>query len=153
RRCSAACTVFFERQVEPIQRAPHRGKPGGTVQRVAKFRKRLIRTRRDQRAELTFSAGKRLLLKHLLLSGRHLSTLPPPLHDAIHPRAAHSKLRRDLFGGQSRVTVRQYACSQIHRVRRHSSLPTRQVLWLPYYVQSENALIWKDLSIAFRRID
>ena len=55
-----------------------------------------------------------------------LAGLAPPLHQAINPRTAHPKLCRDLFGRQSRVRIRQHPRAQVHRIRRHSSLPAKE---------------------------
>ena len=57
RRCSSACTVFFDGEIQLIERAPDRRQAGRRPQRLAQSRlERRIRPRRHQRAQAIASA-------------------------------------------------------------------------------------------------
>src|SRR5262249_28141766 len=76
-----------------------------------------------------------------LLSGRERARFPPPLDQAMHPRAAHTERRRNIIGVTARIPRPRDPLPQIHRIRRHRHLPSDgEVPRPPYYVQVKTAL-------------
>src|SRR6266566_6872874 len=73
RRCSSACTVFFECEIQLIEGAPDRGQAGGRPQRLADLRQRRIGPCRDQRRQ-AIEVGRRQRTR----SEEHTSELQSP---------------------------------------------------------------------------
>jgi hypothetical protein len=84
------------------------------VEGLAQLRERAVRLSIDERAQAILLTSERLCLEDLLLARGHFPGFTAPLRQAIDPRPADPKLRRDVLRRQSRVPVLQYARPQVH---------------------------------------
>src|SRR5204863_1877676 len=90
RRCSSACTVFFECEIQLIEGAPDRGQAGGRPQRLADLRQRRIGPCRDQRRQaIEVGRRQRTPAKFYWPERRECSRFASTLFERIDPRAAH----------------------------------------------------------------
>src|SRR5262249_1369929 len=103
RRCSSACTVFFEREIELIEGAPDRRQAGRRPQGLADLLERRIGPRCDQGGQaIEIPRRQGTPPKFRLFQWREGARFAPPLFQRIDPRATDVIPLSELFRRQTR---------------------------------------------------
>jgi hypothetical protein len=151
RACSAAVSVFFERQIEALEAIPKRGEVNLYPQPLSELGQRGIGLRRQQRPQrLVMRRRQQGLASSSVGFGLQGAALSPTLLQFFHKRGAHPELLGDLSDSLSFVPGFDHPFPQVHRISfRHRILPFSKK---PFDESTPRKFPWKQSENALERI-